>query len=64
MKRSSRRLFDVVLFVLGFVLVVAVLDTVLVHGATARMLATSLFTWLSWSVPVAVLIGHCALSEE
>ena len=64
MRRSNKRLVDAGLFLLGFVLVVAILDTVLVHGALARMLATSVFTWLSWSVPVAVLIGHCALSEE
>jgi hypothetical protein len=64
MRRSNKRLFDGVLFVLGFALTVAVLDIGLLHGATSRMLITSLFTWLMWSVPVAVLIGHCALSEE
>jgi hypothetical protein len=64
MRRSNRRLFDATLFVLGFALTIAVLDLGLLHGPTARMLATSLLTWLMWSVPVAVLIGHCALSEE
>jgi hypothetical protein len=64
MRRSNKRLFDAVLFILGFVLAVAVLDVVVLHSETSRMLATSLLTWLMWSVPVAVLIGHCALSEE
>jgi len=64
MRRSNKRLFDSVLFILGFVVTIAVLDGGLLHGATSRMLATSLLTWLMWSVPVAVLIGHCALSEE
>jgi hypothetical protein len=64
MRRSNKRLFDAVLFILGFVLAVAVLDVVVLHSETSRMLATSLLTWLMWSVPVAVLIGHCALREE
>jgi hypothetical protein len=64
MRRSNKRLFDAVLFLLGFVLAVAVLDVVVLHSETSRMVATSLLTWLTWSVPVAVLIGHCALSEE
>ena len=64
MRRSRKRLFDAVLFLLGFVLAVAVLDVVVLHSETSRMVATSLLTWLTWSVPVAVLIGHCALSEE
>jgi predicted membrane protein len=64
MRRSNKRLFDAVLFVLGFALTVALFDEVLLHGATSRMLATTLLTWLMWSVPLAILIGHCALSEE
>ena len=64
MRRSNKRLFDAVLFILGFVLIVAVFNVVLLHGAASRMLATSLLTWLMWSVPVAMLLGHCALSEE
>ncbi len=64
MRRPNKRLLDAVLFVLGFALILALFDVVLLHGATARMLATSLLTWLMWSVPVAMLIGHCALSEE
>jgi hypothetical protein len=64
MRRSNKRLFDAVLFLLGFALTVAVLGGGLLHGATSRVLATSLVAWLMWSVPVAMLIGHCALSEE
>jgi hypothetical protein len=64
MRRSNKRLFDAVLFILGFLLTVAVFNLVLLHGVASRMLATTLLTWLMWSVPVAVLIGHCALSEE
>ena len=63
MRRSNKRLFDAVLFILGFVLAVAVLNVVVLHSETSRMLATSLLTWLMWSVPVAVLIGHCALER-
>jgi hypothetical protein len=64
MKLSGRRLIDAVLIGLGFVLIVAVLDLGVLHGATSRMLATSLLTWLMCSLPAAILIGHCALSEE
>ena len=64
MRRSNKRLFDAVLFILGFVVAVAILDGRLLHGAMECMLVTSLLTWLMWSVPVAMLIGHCALSEE
>jgi hypothetical protein len=64
MRRTNRRLFDAVLFVLGFMLAVAVLDLVVLRSETSRMLATTLLTWLTWSVPLAVLIGHCALSED
>lgn len=45
-------------------LIVAVLNLGVLHGATSRMLATSLLTWLMCSLPAAILIGHCALSEE
>ena len=64
MKLSGRRLIDAVLIGLGFVLIVAVLDLGVLHGATSRMLATSLLTSLMCSLPAAILIGHCALSEE
>jgi hypothetical protein len=63
MKLSGRPLFDAALIGLGFVLIIAVLDLAVLHG-TSRMLATSLLTWLMCSLPVAMLIGHCALSEE
>ena len=46
MRRSNKRLFDAVLFVLGFAVTVALFNVVLLHGATSRMLATSLLTWL------------------
>lgn len=64
MTKSGRRLFDALLVALGFVLIVAILDIGLLHDATSRMLATSLLTWLTCSLPAAMLIGHCALSEE
>jgi hypothetical protein len=49
---------------LGLVLIVAALDVSVLRGAPTLRLAISLITWLSCSLPVAVLIGHCALSEE
>jgi len=64
MTKSDRRLFDAALIVLGFVLIGAVVDISLLHGATSLRLAMSLITWLTCSLPVAMLIGHCALSEE
>ena len=62
-KLSGRRLFDAALIGLGFVLIVTVVNLAVLHG-TSHMLATSLLTWLMCSLPVAMLIGHCALSEE
>ena len=64
MTKSDRRLFDAALIVLGFVLIGVVLDISLLHGTTSLRLAMSLITWLLCSLPVAMLIGHCALSEE
>ncbi len=64
MATSGRRLFDAVLIVLGLVLIVAVLNTGLLHGASPLTLTMSLITWLIFSLPVATLIGHCALGEE
>jgi hypothetical protein len=64
MTKSDRRLFDAALIVLGFVLIGVVADISLLHGTTALRLAMSLITWLMCSLPVAMLIGHCALSEE
>jgi hypothetical protein len=61
---SDKRLFDIVLIVLGCVVLVAVLDVRVLHGATSVLFAASLIAWLMASLPVAVLIGHCALSEE
>ncbi len=57
-------MFDAVLIVLGFVLIVADLSVGRLHGASSLTLAMSLVTWLTCSLPIAVLIGHCALSEE
>jgi len=64
MAKSARRLFDAVLIVLGFVLIVADLNIGWLHCVSSLTLAMSLITWLMCSLPVAVLIGHCALSEE
>ena len=64
MAKSARRLIDAVLIVLGFGLIVADLDVGRLHGASSLTLAMSLVTWMMCSLPVAVLIGHCALSEE
>ncbi len=64
MKRYGRRLFDAALIASGFVLIVVGLNLVVPHGATPLMVATILLVWLMGSLPVAVLIGHCALSEE
>lgn len=64
MAKPARRLIDAVLIVLGFGLIVADLDVGRLHGASSLTLAMSLVTWMMCSLPVAVLIGHCALSEE
>jgi len=64
MAKSTRRLFDAVLIAFGFALFVAALNIGLLHHASSLALAMSLITWLMCSLPVAVLIGHCALSEE
>jgi hypothetical protein len=64
MGMSDKRLFDAVLIVLGCVVLIVVADVRLLHGATSVALAMGLILWLTASLPVAVLIGHCALSEE
>ncbi len=64
MAKSVRRLFDAVLIALGFVLIVADLTIGRRYGASPLTLAMSLITWMMYSLPMAVLIGHCALSEE
>jgi len=64
MTTSDRRLFDAALIVLGIALVAAVLDIGLLHGATSLRLAMTVIAWLMSSPPLAMLIGHCALSEE
>jgi hypothetical protein len=64
MTKSNWRLIDAVLAMAGCALLVAVLDLGLLHGASSLKLAMSLITWLMCSLPVAVLIGHCALGEE
>jgi len=51
------------LIVIGFGLIVAVLNIGLPHGASSLTLTMSLIAWLMCSLPVAALIGHCALSE-
>jgi hypothetical protein len=63
MRKSSRRLFDAGLMILGLLLAVAVLNICLLCGATLLALAMTVITWLMCSLPVAVLIGHCALGE-
>ena len=63
MPTCGRRLFDAVLIVIGFGLIVAVLNIGLLHGASSLTLTMSLIAWLMCSLPVAALIGHCALSE-
>jgi hypothetical protein len=64
MTKARRRLFDTGLILLGCVLAVAALIVGLPLGAAARMLAMSVITWLMCSLPVAILIGHCALGED
>jgi len=64
MAKTARRLFDTALIVLGFVLIVADLNIGRRHGVSPLTLAMSLITWMMCSLPMAVLIGHCALSEE
>ena len=64
MQLSGRRLFDAALIGLGFVLIVVVLNLAVLPFATSHMLATIMLVWLMCSLPAAVLIGHCALSED
>jgi hypothetical protein len=61
---SNRRLFDSALTLLGLALAAAVIDISLLPRATSHMLAMSLATWLTCSMPLAMLIGHCTLSED
>lgn len=64
MSRSNKRLFDIGLIVMVCVLTVAALDLGLLPGAASHLLAMSLISWLMCSLPVAMLMGHCALSED
>jgi hypothetical protein len=64
MRRSRKRLFDAGLMILGILLTVVVLRIALLCGATSRELVTCVISWLTLSLPLAVLIGHCALGEE
>jgi uncharacterized membrane protein len=64
MRGSRRRLFDSGLILLGLTLAAAIMDISLLHGAASRMLAMTLVTWLMCSLPLAMLIGHCTLSED
>jgi hypothetical protein len=64
MRGFRRRLFDSGSIFLGPAVIAAVLDISLLHGAAPRVLAMSLISWLILSLPLAVLIGHCALSGD
>lgn len=44
--------------------ILAILDISVSPGATTLRVAMTLIIWLICSLPVAMLIGHCALSEE
>jgi hypothetical protein len=64
MNKPNKRLFDAGLIMFGGMLTIAALDIGVLHSPTMRVLATSLITWLMCSLPVAMLAGHCALSED
>jgi hypothetical protein len=64
MSKASKRLFDIGLIAVGFVLAVATTNIGMFPNAASRVFAMSLITWLLCSLPLAVLIGHCALSED
>ena len=64
MRRSRRRLIDAGLIILGYLFTIVVIWTALLCGATSLELATCVCAWLMLSLPLAVLIGHCALGEE
>ena len=64
MRRSRKRLFDAGLMILGILLAIVVLRIALLCGATSRELATCVISWVMLSLPLAMLIGHCALGEE
>lgn len=64
MTKAGKRVFDLMLTIFGFLLVVALLNVDRLHGGASRVVAISVIGWLMTSLPLGVLIGHCALSED
>lgn len=64
MSKAGKRLFDLGMLVFGFALVVALLNLDRFTSGTTRVIAVSVIGWLMTSLPLGVLIGHCALSED
>ncbi len=64
MTKADKRRFDLGLLVFGFLLVVALLNVDRLTVGASRVVAISVIGWLMTSLPLGVLIGHCALSED
>lgn len=64
MTKTGKRLFDVGLTLFGFLLVVALFNVDRLANPASRVIAVSVIGWLMTSLPLGILIGHCALSED
>ena len=64
MTKAGKRLFDLGLLLFGFLLVVALLNVDRMAAGASRVVAISVIGWLMTSLPLGVLIGHCALGED
>lgn len=64
MSKAGKRVFDLGLVVFGFLLIVALMNVDRLQGGATRVVAISVIGWLMTSLPLGVLIGHCALSED
>jgi hypothetical protein len=64
MTKAGKRIFDLGLLLFGFLLVIALFGVDRVHDGTTRVVAISIIGWLMTSLPLGMLIGHCALSED
>ena len=64
MTKAGKRLLDLGLLTFGFLLAVALLNVDRLGAGASRVVAISVIGWLMTSLPLGVLIGHCALRED
>jgi hypothetical protein len=64
MTKAGKRLLDLGLLLFGFLLVVALLNVDRMAAGASRVVAISIIGWLMASLPLGMLIGHCALGED